>query len=431
MNDFNEFGTIGLSRWGGQVYEEWEKALQGIQGIRIYKEMADSDVVGAMLYAVKMLCRQVSWKVEAADDSEEARKYAEFVHSCMHDMSHSWDDFINEVLSMLVFGFSVHEIVYKRRNGVDKNPPSKYDDGLIGWRKLPIRAQETIVEWLFDEEGGIKGIVQIAPPDFRRREIPIEKLLLFRTDTSKGNPMGRSLLRNAYRPYYFKKQIEILEGIGIERDLAGLPVAWVPPNIVSPTTDEEKQAYEMFKKLVQSVRRDEREGIVMPLAYDEKGNKLYDFTLLTTGGSRQFDTNAIVKRYDFRIAQTILADFILLGSEKMGSYAMAEIKMNAFTTAIASILGGITSVLNTYAIPRLLKINGFNVLKAPRIVHGPIMKPSAADLSRLLEILAKLNIPLNAGAVKDLIASYLELPIETKVEETATERTNEQEGGKE
>ena len=49
-------------------------------------------------------------------------------------------------------GWSFHEIVYKRRMGNTKNPTtkSKYTDGLIGWKKLPIRAQETLYRWEYD-----------------------------------------------------------------------------------------------------------------------------------------------------------------------------------------------------------------------------------------------------------------------------------------
>src|SRR5690606_32460821 len=133
--------------------------------------------------------------------------------------SQSWLDFVQEALTMLQFGFSVHEIVYKRAH-----------DGSIRWKKLPIRGQDTIHTWVFDDEGGIKGIEQRVdwqpgkPPTVF---IPIEKLLLFRTSSTKNSPEARSVLRTAYRPYYFKKRIEVIEAIGIERNLAGYPVLYV------------------------------------------------------------------------------------------------------------------------------------------------------------------------------------------------------------
>ncbi|MBC7340836.1 MAG: hypothetical protein H5U02_00015 [Clostridia bacterium] len=389
-NVFLELGSTGLSRWGGNIYEEWLPDLQGIKAIKVYREMSDNDpVIGAILFAIKMLCRQVTWRVEAAGTGNADREAARFLEECIYDTSHSWQDFIGEVLSMLIYGFSVFEIVYKRRMGDSQDPKkrSKYNDGRIGWRKFSIRSQDTIREWVFDEEGGIQGIRQVAPPDYRQQEIPIEKLLLFRTESVKNSPQGRSLLRNCYKPWFFKKNVEIIEGMGIERDLAGLPVVWVPPNVASPGTDQERQALQAFKDLVTKVRRDQQEGIVMPLAYDEKGNKLYDFTLLSTGSRRQFDTSAIIQRYNTQIAQTVLADFIMLGTQKVGSFALASSKTELFAVALGAFLDEIEDVLNTHAIPRLFKLNDFKVENYPEIRHGDV---ESVDLEELGNFISKL-----------------------------------------
>jgi len=392
-----ELGSTGLSRWGGYVQEEWLPELQGTKAIRVYKEMRDNDpVIGAILFAIKMLCRQATWRVEAAGASNADRKAAVFLESCLYDMSTSWQDTISEILSMLVFGWSWHEIVYKRRTGDSRDPTkrSKYNDGKIGWRKLPIRAQETLNEWIFDDDGGIQAMKQLAPPDYQIREIPIDKSLLFRTEATKGSPEGRSILRNAYKPWYFKKNIEIIEGIGIERDLAGLPVVWVPPNIASPQTEEERLAQKKFKEMVTKIRRDQQEGIVMPLAYDEKGNRLYDIQLLSTGGRRQFDTSAIIQRYDTRIAQTVLADFIMLGTQKVGSYALASSKTNLFAVAIGAFLDEIEDVFNTHAVPRLFKLNDFKVENYPELRHGDIEDVDLEELGNFVQKLSGAGMPL-------------------------------------
>ena len=93
---------------------------------------------------------------------------------------------------------------------------------------MPIRAQETLFRWVFDGTGGIKAMVQMAPPGYTQRVIPIEKSLLFRTGHPQGQPRGLAILRNAYRPWFFKKRLEEFEAIGVERDLAGMPVARCP-----------------------------------------------------------------------------------------------------------------------------------------------------------------------------------------------------------
>jgi hypothetical protein len=390
--NFNELGSTGLNRWGGYVAEEWLPELQGTRGIKVYKEMRDNDpIVGAFLFALEMLMRQVTWGTEGASDKDVDQEAAEFLESCMYDMSATWQDTLAEILSLLPFGWAYHEIVYKRRVGItetDGSKRSKFDDGRIGWRKLPLRAQETLLEWDFDETGGVRGMKQLAPPDYVIRYVPIEKALLFRTSTAKGNPEGRSVLRNAYRPWYMKKHIEVFEGVGVERDLAGLPVAWVPPEIITSTNPKDITIYNAFKKLVTNIRRDQQEGIVMPLAYNESGNKLYDLTLLSTGGRRQFDTNSIINRYDQRIAMCVLADFLLLGTDKVGSFALSMSKTTLFQAALGAILGAIEDVFNTHAVPRLMALNTFKGLSGlPKIKHGRV---DTVDLSALGEFISKL-----------------------------------------
>ncbi|MGB9886743.1 MAG: phage portal protein family protein [Moorellales bacterium] len=396
-NVFLELGSTGLSRWGGYIAEEWLPDLQGPKAVKIYKEMRDNDpIIGAILFAIKMLCRQAIWRVEAAGSSNADKEAAAFLESCLYDMSISWQDTLTEILSMLVFGWSWHEIVYKRRLGDSRDPAkrSKYNDGRIGWRKLPIRAQETLHSWVFDDEGGVKAMKQLGPPDFQVIEIPIEKSLLFRTEATKGSPEGRSILRNAYKPYWFKKNIEIIEGIGVERDLAGLPIVWVPPNIANPQTQDERFAQQKFKELVTKVRRDQQEGVVMPLAYDDKGNKLYDFTLLSTGSRRQFDTSVIIQRYNTQIAQTVLADFIMLGTQKVGSFALASSKTHLFAVAIGAFLDEIEDVFNTHAVPRLFKLNDFKVEKLPQLRHGDIEDVDLEELGNFISKLAGAGMPL-------------------------------------
>lgn len=67
--------------------------------------------------------------------------------------------------------WSYHEIVYKRRMGKTKNQKtkSKYSDSLIGWQKLPIRSQDTLYKWEYDQHDNLVGMTQMPPPDYRRR----------------------------------------------------------------------------------------------------------------------------------------------------------------------------------------------------------------------------------------------------------------------
>lgn len=374
---FMELGSTGLNRYGNDVFEEFLPQLSGTKKYKVFTEMSQNDpIISAVLYMCDQLVRHTEWKVLPASNSEADKAAAKFVEECMYDMEHSWEDFISEVLTMLPYGWSLHEVVYKVRKGsTQKNGKyrSRFEDGRIGWRKFPPRAQETLFGWVFDDDtSDVLGAIFQGPPYFKQVTIPLSKSLHFKTKSIKQNPEGLSLLRGAYRPWYFKKRIEEIEGIGIERDLAGLPVL-IPPETIDIWDVNNEQAIRArayAEALVKNVRRDATEGAVIPFGWE--------FKLLSTGGSRQFDTNAIINRYDHRIASTLLADVILLGSTGSGgAYALAEVKETLLATALETQCNGIASVLNTQAVPQLFEYNYFEgITGLPKILPGQIETPS-------------------------------------------------------
>lgn len=389
-----ELGVTGVRRVSGYVDEEFLPALRGRKAVKVYREMSQNDsIIGALLFAIDKLVREVEWKVVPADQSEEGVAAAEFVEQCMEDMSHSWDDFIGEVLTMIPYGWSWHEIVYKKRVGPWERDPkkkSKYTDGKFGWRKIPIRAQETMMRWAFDESGGIQALVQMAPPTYQTTVIPINKSLLFRTSIAKGNPEGVSLLRTAYRSWYFKKRLEEFEAIGVERDLAGMPVAKLPVEYfkAKPGTAQ-KEMLEGFKKMVRGVRRDENEGLVIPSDYDaDTKQPLFEFDLMSSSGSRQFDTNSIIQRYEQRILMSVLADFIMVGHENVGSYSMHTDKSGIFRAALNAITKSIADTLNRHAIPRLFELNNWKLDELPKFEPSNIDPPDLEQLASFISATA-------------------------------------------
>ena len=166
----------------------------------------------------------------------------------------------------------------------------------------------------------------------------------------------------------------------------------------------DKSVFNELQKIATSIRRDEQEGIIMPGDRDSSGSRLYELELLSTGGTRQFDTNKIIQRYDQRIAMTILADFILLGHEKVGSFALSASKTSLFASAISAWLDEIKQVFNQYAFPRIFKLNGMPLENMPTLEYGDIETP---DLKELGEYLTKLS---SAGAElfpDDQLENYL------------------------
>lgn len=372
-NNKGELGRIGQFRYSGTFFEEFLKELSGQHGVEVYKEMSENDpTIGAILFAIEMLIRQCDFNIEPADDTDLDKEAAEFVESCLYDMEDTWQDTLSEILSFLTFGWSYHEIVYKRRMGrtKDKRTNSRHDDGLIGWRKLPIRSQDTLWEWQYEPDSDdLIGMTQSPPPDYGHITIPIDKALHFKTRNRKANPEGRSILRTSYRPWYFLKRLQSIEGIGMERDLAGFPVLTGPEDLDlwDPDDPSMQRALNSAIEIVTSIRRDAREGLVLP-----NGWKL---ELLSSGNRKMYDTSTIIERYEKRIAGSVLADFIFLGQGDSGSWALSSDKTRLFSLAIGTYLDIICEVFNTQGIPRLIDINGDkfkNITDYPKMTHGDI-----------------------------------------------------------
>ena len=412
-NDSKEIGRVGQRRYGGIFYEEFLSELRGRKGAEVFTEMSNNDeTIGAILFAIEMLVRQASWNVEPGGSTAKDREAAEFVKSCMDDMQQTWIDTISEILSFLTYGWSFHEIVYKRRMGrtKDNRTSSKYDDGLIGWMKLPIRSQETLYQWEYDDQDNLIGMTQMPPPDFGLITIPMNKAMLFRTRSRKDNPEGRSILRTAYRSWYFKRRIQEIEGIGIERDLAGLPVITTPEGMdIWDKDDEDMNAIRTgLEAMVKNIRRDSTEGLVLPFGYT--------FELTSTGGSRQFDTNSIIARYDTKISQTVLADFIQLGHESVGSFALSSDKTNLFSMAICAFLDIICQTFNSQGIPALIDINGDHfagVTDYPRLTHGDIEDVDLATMAMFIKDMTSIGVIIPDESLEDYVRQLGKLPKRT------------------
>lgn len=412
-NDSKEIGRVGQRRYGGIFYEEFLSELRGRKGAEVFTEMSNNDeTIGAILFAIEMLVRQASWNVEPGGSTAKDREAAEFVKSCMDDMQQTWIDTISEILSFLTYGWSFHEIVYKRRMGrtKDNRTSSKYDDGLIGWMKLPIRSQETLYQWEYDDQDNLIGMTQMPPPDFGLITIPMNKAMLFRTRSRKDNPEGRSILRTAYRSWYFKRRIQEIEGIGIERDLAGLPVITTPEGMdIWNKDDEDMNAIRAgLEAMVKNIRRDSTEGLVLPFGYS--------FELTSTGGSRQFDTNSIIARYDTKISQTVLADFIQLGHESVGSFALSSDKTNLFSMAICAFLDIICQTFNSQGIPALIDINGDHfagVTDYPRLTHGDIEDVDLATVATFIKDMTSIGVIIPDESLEDYVRQLGKLPKRT------------------
>src|SRR3990167_684679 len=386
--NFTEIGYSGLRHRQGFLAEDFIIKLQGSTGQKRLREMAENDAtIGGILFAMESIIMQAGWQVVRGGSEARDQKAAEFLRSNMQDLSHTWQDFVSETLTMLKFGWSYFEIVYKLRGGKAQAPQfkSRFDDNKIGWRKFALRGQETLHRWEIDQSGGISGMWQDADyvnsgttePTF----LPIEKCILFRTKHEKNNPEGHALTRNAYKAYRIKKVIEELEAIGVERDLVGFPVL-TPPETFDLNDPDNTTIKTWAKEFITHVKRDEQEGAVLPFGWT--------FELLGSPGQRQFNTGEIIDRWDKRIAMSMLGQFIMLGMDRTGSYALSDTQNDLFMLALVGWIESIAETINSYAVEPLMRLNSEfdSIDNLPTI--EPV-RPTPPNLEELSSYLFKLS----------------------------------------
>lgn len=161
-------------------------------------------------------------------------------------------------------------------------------------------------------------------------------------------------------------------------------------------------------KMVKSIRRDEYEGLVLPHGFE--------FELVSTGGARQFDTNSIINRYDTKIAMTVLADFLMLGHNKVGSFALSSDKTELFSVAISSFLDVICETFNNQGIPALIDINGdyFNgITDYPKMTHGEIEDVDVKAAGQFIKDMTGIGVIVPDDGLEDYVREIGHLPERT------------------
>ncbi|MCP4878314.1 MAG: hypothetical protein GY896_22910 [Gammaproteobacteria bacterium] len=398
FNYFGEIGYSGLKVFSGRIEDSTLRQLRGPRRAERLRMMAETDdIVGGILLAYETLGRSAPWRVEQGDSDEEQ---ADFLQSCIEDLNRDWSDILSSAFTFMPYGYAPHEVVYKRRLGEEPGegekgnslPSSKFNDGRIGWHKWALRAQTSISRWEFDENGDAIGMWQrIESTDVKPKAsgssvvgaevpIPMKKILLFRTTGQKNSPEGRTLLETAFKQWFIKNHLIEVEAVGAERDLVGYPIIYAASDVnIWGEDSKEVASFNRAMEIATGMRRDELMGAVFPDGWKVE--------LIRSGGAQAVDLDKLIKAKNQGIAISMMGDFVLIGHEGTGSYALRESADNFFLRALNGILDILASAMNRQEVPRLMKLNNFKP-PYPMIMHGD---PDAPDLDNMLKTVKELR----------------------------------------
>jgi hypothetical protein len=272
-------------------------------------------------------------------------------------MHHPWGRFLWECLSFLDFGFYAFEKVWEWGQWAPSRPGA-HGKEVVYLSKLAPRHPMSVLEWHYDRVGEPTEMVQQVTREnktaFQSRyeeiAIPFRKLMVFTLDEESDNPEGMSILRSAYKHWYYKDNLYKIDAIQKERHGIGIPDIMLPPGF-SPA-DKQKA-----EELGRNLRTNEQAHIVRPPGWEVGFVELQ---------GQPVDALKSAEHHDLMIARNVLAQFMNLGSTTSGSRALGGSQLEIFVKALRYVSGIIAQQFNTYLIPQLVDYN-FDVKRYPKL----------------------------------------------------------------
>lgn len=400
-----------------------DKDLKFPYSVQTYDQMAKDTILAAALSAVETIAVRVPRYIEPYNQSPMHKNRAEFVEQCLgitgdnNDMTHSFNEFLVDCLSKNKFGFSIHEKVFRIRRA---KYGSKYDDGKVGIKRLPIRPQTTIERFDYDSEGReLTGVVQkqseartIALAKSKGVKfngeviIPRANFLHFTTGGGHGRAEGVSPLSFVHKTWRDYQRYKDLEGIAASKNLNGLPVIWMPSEYMTDDpNDPLSETYTTLRDGVSKIAIGEQSSLVLPSDREDatgQGGKLFDFTLMSASSSNITAITSIIERLKKEMLLCLFASEI--------DDSIDGTKTSMLSMLVENRIKEIFTVLNTDLIPHLFRLNGWDETQVPRLRYGKLREiPFESFAKAIQQVKAVKAIPVTAKNI-NYISEELGLP---------------------
>lgn len=343
----SELGSAVPSPFTSWMRREYNKDLYGTKGLMMYDRMRKSDgTVRGTLRLAKTPVLAGQYSMKPASTATKDQKIADFIWKNLTKwMTSSWPQTLTESLLMLEFGYYMFEEVFAPGEQVTNDPDAR---GKIVWKKWAPRHPMDVKEWFFDVEGGPLSVDMYAPPVLQVGlqggiyqgygqwiNIPINKLLVFTFDKEAGNIEGISLLRSAYKHWYYKDNLYKIDAIQKERHGIGVPVVTLP---MGYSPDD----LALADSLGRNLRTNDRAHVVLP------PNWALTFAELK---GQPVDCIRSIQHHDEQIKIQILGQFLQTNMKTDEADQTLFLKATRFTADI------VVDVINSYAIPQLVNMN--------------------------------------------------------------------------
>jgi len=324
-------------------------ALSGTQAYRTFTSMLRDDAtVRISLRAGKAPVLGAEWYIEPFSSDPQDLAIAEFVQfNLFNGMTTPWIKTLEQILKMFEYGYSVFEPIWELREWAPKkSTPGANRKKYTMLRKLAIRPASTITKFNYDDNGGPVSVDHNAinaDGKSEKKTIEIDKLVIFTFDQDGGNLEGNSILRSAYRPWYYKDHLYKIDAIQKERHGIGVPDIELQPGY---SDADKRTAHELGANL-----RTNEKAYIVRTSFMKVGFAKVEGQLVNPLESALHHDNQIMKN--------IMVHFLNLGADGSGGgRATAATAMDMFLKSMRFVAQGLVAdPINLYLIPNLVAYN--------------------------------------------------------------------------
>lgn len=327
-----ELGSAAPSPWTAWTREEHVGELRDRQGLTKFYRMKRGDgIVRGSLRALKTPVLSARWFVKPGTNSAADKKIAERIEANLfEELNVSWFNLLNDILLCCEYGYMPMELVF--------DPPKQQGNRFYqALRKLAPRHPMDVQKWEYDPHGGPDAIWMenaLENPSEPGVRIPIEKLAIFSLEAEAGDLKGISVLRSAYKHWFYKETLYKIDAIQKERHGIGIPVIKLP---LGYTTEDKATANDLGRNL----RTNERAHIVLPPGWD---------VLFAKVEGQMVDCMKSIEHHDMAIMANTLGSWLKDPAVKSDSVDM-------FLKSTRYIAAAIMDIMNRYVIRKMVDAN--------------------------------------------------------------------------
>ncbi len=116
-------------------------------------------------------------------------------------------------------------------------------------------------------------------------------------------------------------------------------------------------------------------------------------------------------RYERLILRSVLADFVTLGDQGVGSFALGATRSDLFIGALRGFMDAISDAITNQAVRRLMLVNGIDPALTPTFRLNDPSAPDAAAFATTLATLAGIGaVDVETPEMREHVYDLLDLP---------------------